>query len=129
MPNWGGGRTVTTKTPALFNGGVPSSVTRMIMLLVLGTGALAVGQVNAPVPGTMLAPEGAPGSRLNTSTCGGLCASLAVAVKLSVWPEWMKRSLRVPRTGAVLGMTLLVRGVGPGIKKRVAAPSGKRPSL
>src|ERR1017187_3615937 len=32
-------------------------------------------------------------------------------------------------TGAVLGMTLFVSGVGVGIKNRFGPPSGKRPSL
>ena len=72
----------------------------------------------------MLAPAGAPAARLNVSICGGWSVSVALTVKLNVWPTVTSRSPMVASTGAVLGMTFAAAGVGVGMKKRLAAPSG-----
>ncbi len=69
--NRGGGKIVTGKVLVALSGGVPVSVTRIVMVLVLGTGAFVVTQLKAPVVGVMLAPAGAPGSSAKTRLWGG----------------------------------------------------------
>ena len=52
----------------------------------LGAGTPVVDQVKTPLLALMCAPAGAPTSKLNVSICGGASASVALAVKLKVWP-------------------------------------------
>src|ERR1044071_9254982 len=65
--------------------GVPSSTTRIFSWLVLGGAPLAGVQEKMP-PASIVAQEGAPGSRLNVSTCAGRSGSLTAAVNVSCWP-------------------------------------------
>src|SRR5437899_1291426 len=110
--------------PVALKGGSPLSVTRRVMKLVDGMGASDIFQVNNPVVGSMAAPAGAPGSRLKVNVWTALSESVAVAVNETVSPIWTNLLVVGPRTGAVLGITLLVLGVGNGMKKRLTAPSG-----
>src|SRR5262245_11735290 len=91
-------------------------------------GAVGV-QVNCPLRGWMEAAGGEPAPRLNVSVCAGTFVSLAVAVKLTVWPRRTSRSLIGLRVGGALGRTLPARGVGVDMANIAAAPLGKRPSL
>src|SRR5262245_5460935 len=54
--------TITVKLFALLKPGVPLSVTRIVMVFVLGPCASLGVQVKTPVAGSTLAPAGAPGS-------------------------------------------------------------------
>src|SRR5207237_630670 len=63
-------------------GGVPLSVTITRNELVLGPWASVGVQVKTPLGELMLAPTGAPGSRLNARILVGISESVAVAVKV-----------------------------------------------
>src|SRR5438132_659834 len=79
--------TVTVKVRASLNAGEPLSVTRMVMLLVLGPCASLGVQLKRPLVPLMLAPEGAPASKLKLKDCAGTSESLALAVKLRRLPS------------------------------------------
>src|SRR2546425_468993 len=79
--------TITVKDLVSLNTGEPLSVTRTVMLLVLGPWASVGVHVNAPDDPLIVAPDGAPGSRLNVNVCAGTSASVAVAVKLRSVPS------------------------------------------
>src|SRR5258705_13947371 len=64
--------------------GMPLSVTRTTMLFVLGPCDSSGVQVKNPLTGSILAPAGAPGSRLKLKLWTGRSESEAVAVKLTV---------------------------------------------
>ena len=64
--------------------GLPSSMTRTTIIFVLGPCASVGDQVNKPLTGSMLAPAGAPGSRLKLRFCVGKSESDALMVKLTV---------------------------------------------
>src|SRR5262245_58856722 len=73
----------------------------MVMCEVLGTAGV---QVKTPVTGSMAAPSGAPGSRLNRRIAAGKL-SLALAVNLS----WL------PAVNSLLPMGASVGGFGSGL--------------
>src|SRR5438309_2625202 len=81
----------------------PLSFTRTVTAAVLGPWASLGVQVNMPVAGSMLAPAGAPGSRLKVKVCAGLSASVAEAVKVKRLPSLIVLLLSGTRTGAMLG--------------------------
>ena len=64
--------------------GVPSSLTRTVTIYTPYRCDGAVVHVNRPVRGSIPAPSGAPGSKLNVSPLAGQSGSPADAVKLSV---------------------------------------------
>src|SRR2546425_670604 len=66
--------------------GDPLSVTRTVIRFVLGAWVVEGVQVNTPVVGLMLAPDGAPGSRLNASVLTGKSESVAEALTVSCVP-------------------------------------------
>src|SRR5262245_60660767 len=108
---------------ASLNGGVPLSVTRTTTVLV-PAGKPVVGQVNRPVTGLMLAPAGAPASRLKVKICGGWSASPAAAVKLMTCPRCTERFPIGDSTGGVLAPTRFgARGVGAGRNTMLGLPS------
>src|SRR6058998_2692908 len=63
--------TITVKVFASLKAGEPLSVTRIVIVLVLGPCASPGVQLNSPVDGLIDAPAGAPASRLNVSACAG----------------------------------------------------------
>src|SRR5438046_7587220 len=73
--------TTTVKLRESLEGGEPSSVTRTVIKFVLGPCASVGVQVNRPLVALMLAPAGAPGSKLNVRRSPS--GSVAVAVKLN----------------------------------------------
>src|SRR4051812_31031974 len=79
--------TVTVKLRTSLSAGDPLSVTRTVMLLVTGPCASVGVQENKPLLELIVAPEGAPGSRVKVSVCAGSSGSVAVAVKLRVVPS------------------------------------------
>src|SRR4051794_2296668 len=74
--------TVTVKDRAADSAGVPLSVTRTVIGYEPGPCASVGVQEKAPVVALMLAPAGAPASRLYVSVLAGRSASWPVAVKL-----------------------------------------------
>lgn len=78
--------TVTVKDFESSNAGVPSSVTRTVMALVVFTSEVVVAQVKTPLDEPTVAPAGAPGSRLYDSVFAGRSESVAEFVKVRVWP-------------------------------------------
>ena len=64
--------------------GTPLSVTRTTMAFVLGPCDSSGVQENNPVTASMVAPVGAPASRLNVSDWTGKSLSDALTVKLTV---------------------------------------------
>src|SRR5208283_5203167 len=99
----GGGSTVTVKVCVALRLGMPLSVT--ITLRILVAGALVGVQLNCPLTGPMVAPAGAPEPRLKVSVWGGKSASVALAVRLRVWPRMRSWFAMGASTGAVLGAT------------------------
>src|SRR2546427_118131 len=80
--------------------GVPLSVTRKVTVLVPGPWASVGVQVNRPFVGSIVAPAGEPGSRLNVNKLVGVSESLAVAVKLNSVPSVTALLPIAARTGA-----------------------------
>src|SRR5947208_2024653 len=64
--------------PISLEGGEPSSVTSTVIRFVLGPCASVGDQVNTPFVELMLAPSGAPGSKLNVRVLAGRSGSVAV---------------------------------------------------
>src|SRR5262245_56915439 len=79
--------TVTVKLFTSLKLGTPSSVTRTVIVLVPGPFASLGVQLNTPLLGLMLAPAGAPGSRLYVNVFAGTSASVAETVKDSAAPS------------------------------------------
>src|SRR5262245_39167744 len=79
--------TCTTTVWESASAGVPSSNTRTVTLWSAGPSASPGVQEKAPVPGSMLAPAGAPAPSENVSPCAGRFASVAVAVNVSAVPS------------------------------------------
>src|SRR5205809_504920 len=79
--------TLTVKLRAALRAGEPSSVTRATIRLVLGPCASVGVQVSRPLLGLIVAPAGAPGSRLNASALAGRSGSVARFVTTSVLPS------------------------------------------
>ena len=67
--------------------GVPLSVTRTVTLNVPGPSASVGVQLKTPVCGSIVAPAGAPASRVNVSVSSGRSGSLAAAVNVSSVPS------------------------------------------
>src|SRR5437764_537199 len=65
------------------NAGEPLSVTRTVTAFVLGPWLSVGAQVKTPLAGFMLAPAGAPASRLKVRSWAGTSESVALAVKVS----------------------------------------------
>src|SRR3989442_15189366 len=90
--------TTTVKLRASLEGGEPSSVTRTVIRFVLGPCASVGVQVNRPFVELMLAPSGAPGSKLNVRLLAGRSGSVAVFVTKnglggkSVWSGGRRRT-------------------------------------
>src|ERR1051325_1183440 len=82
--------------------GVPLSVTRTVTALVVPGWATVGFQTKSPSAGPMVAPGGAPGSRLKVSVCGGKSGSVAEVASLKVAPAWRVWSLIGARTGGLL---------------------------
>src|SRR5439155_18677512 len=76
--------TTTVKLPMSLEGGEPLSVTRTVIRFVLGPCASVGVQVKTPFVELMLAPAGAPGSKLNVSVFAGRSSSVAVFVTTNV---------------------------------------------
>src|SRR6185503_9218028 len=70
--------TTTVKLRVSLSGGAPSSVTRTVIVLVPGPSATVGVQVNTPLLALMLAPAGAPGSKLKVNVFAGKSGSVAV---------------------------------------------------
>src|SRR5437867_4492279 len=92
--------TTTVNVFASLNAGEPLSVTRTVTALVLGPCASVGVQVNTPLVALMLAPAGAPGSRLKVKVLAS--ASVAVAVNVRSVPSTRVLSPIGESTGAVL---------------------------
>src|SRR6266567_5274615 len=82
----GAGNTLIRKARVALRFGVPLSVTRTVIMLVLPPCAPDGVQLNRPVNGLIIAPDGEGLSRLNVSVSGGKSGSEADAVKLRVCP-------------------------------------------
>src|SRR5580765_8147183 len=78
--------TVTRTVSEALSGGVPLSVTRTVTGYTAGPWALSGFQRNEPLLALMVAPAGAPASRLNLNVFAGTSASVAAAVKVKVPP-------------------------------------------
>src|SRR5881296_104977 len=72
--------TITVKLLLSLNGGVPLSVTLIVIGFVLGPCASVGVQANTPVLGSTLTPAG-PETRLKVSVLAGRSASVAVLVR------------------------------------------------
>src|SRR5439155_1312308 len=77
-----------------------SSVTRTVIRFVLGPCASVGLQVNRPLVALMLAPAGAPGSRLKVRVLAGRSGSVAVFVTTNVLSSSIIWSAGTVRTGA-----------------------------
>src|SRR5207245_2798333 len=75
--------TMTVKLLVSLSGGVPLSVTRTVMTLVLGPCALVGVQVSTPVAEFSVIPLG-PATRANVSVLAGISESVAVLVTVKV---------------------------------------------
>ena len=71
--------TVTTKVVESLRFGLPSSVTTTVIAKLPGAAGV---QLNAPVAGSILAPAGAPVSRLKVRPLAGRSGSVAVAMSV-----------------------------------------------
>ena len=82
----------------------------MVTTFVLGPCASVGLHVNAPVEESMLAPFGAPGSRLKVSTFAGKSGSVAVAIKVSSDVSSTVWLGKAPTTGGEFtSMTVIVK--------------------
>src|SRR5438105_4157052 len=89
--------------------GEPLSLTRIVTLFVLGPCASVGVQLNRPLVGLIVAPDGAPGSRLKVSNCAGRSGSEAAAVKLSSDPSLTERlPMGASRGGLFTSVTMTV---------------------
>src|SRR5260221_1705628 len=75
--------TITVKLLVSLSGGLPSSVTRTVMTLVLGPCASVGVQVSTPVAESSVIPLG-PATRANVSVLAGISGSVAELVTLKV---------------------------------------------
>src|SRR5438477_362648 len=79
-------RTYTMNEFVALNGGDPLSVTRTVMLVMLGPCASVGVQVKTPLVGFTLAPVGNPGSKLNVRESPS--GSIAVIVNVKRLPSF-----------------------------------------
>src|ERR1044071_2486165 len=98
-PTLNGATTVMTKLFVSLKLGVPLSVTRTIMTLVVLASAGVVGHTNTPLFVPIIATGGAPGSRLKASICEGISESVAELVTINVLPAWIVWLLTGARNG------------------------------
>src|SRR5512138_2653288 len=75
--------TTTTKESVTLMGGTPLSVTRTVSVLVEGPWSGSGVQLKTPLDESMVAPAGAPGSRLKARVWAGRSESVARTVKVS----------------------------------------------
>src|SRR5207249_4712014 len=90
----------TVKLRAALVGGGPSSVTRTVIRFVLGPCASVGVQVNTPLVALMLAPPGAPPSRLSADLLAGRSGSVAVFVTTNVLSSLIIWSAGTVNSGA-----------------------------
>src|SRR5262245_63516531 len=102
--------TTTLNVLVLLKPGEPLSVTRTVMLFVLGP-CVSVGvQVNTPVFWLMLAPVGAPASSEYVNALAGTSASVAVTVNDNVAPSLTVWFATTASTGAIFtSLTVTVK--------------------
>src|SRR2546426_12456213 len=79
--------TTILKVFASLKGGEPSSVTRIVTVLVAGEKPSGGIHAKTPLVALMVAPAGAPGSSVNVSALAGMSASVAVAGEVSRLPS------------------------------------------
>src|SRR6476620_9568305 len=96
-----GSLTTTVKLRTALRGGLPLSVTRTVMRLVLGAWPSTGVHWKTPLLLLITAPSGAV-SRLNVRLCGGLSVSVALMVRLNDWPRFNCWSGTGPMLGWVL---------------------------
>src|SRR5262245_20667954 len=104
--------TTTLNVLVLLKPGEPLSVTRTVMLFVLGPCVSTGVQVNTPVFWLMLAPVGAPASSEYVNALAGTSASVAVTLKGNAVPSLRACYLTTASTGAIftsLTITVNVR--------------------
>src|SRR5258708_37869131 len=97
----GAGTTAIVKVFASLRGGEPSSVTRIVTVLVAWENPLGGIQAKTPLVALMVAPAGAPGSSVNVNELAGMSASVAMAVKLNRLSSFTVLSLMGANTGAL----------------------------
>src|SRR3954453_6523099 len=104
--------------------GMPSSVTRTVMRLVPGDWDEAGGQEKRPLTESIVAPDGAPGSRLKRNVSVG--APVALAFSKRSWLSITTWSGMGETVGGVfeLSRMLAPRGVGAASVNESADPSG-----
>src|SRR6266550_2748069 len=115
--------TMTVKLRVSLEGGEPSSVTRTVIRFVLGPSASVGVQVNTPFVKLMLAPAGAPGSKLNVRVLAGRSGSVAVLVTTNVLS-----SLIICSAGTV-SMGARFTSVTTTVKLRTSLEGGKPSSV
>src|SRR5260370_13950786 len=86
---------------ASLRAGDPSSVTRIVTVLVAGENPIGGIQAKTPLVALMVAPAGAPGSRVYVNELAGISASVAMAVSISRLPSFTVLSLMGAKTGAL----------------------------
>src|SRR6266581_3049900 len=102
--------TTILKVFASLKGGEPSSVTRIVTVLVAGEKPIGGVQVKTPLVALIVAPAGAPGSRVNVNELAGMSASVAMAVKVSRLPSVTGLSVMGAKTGALFtSLTMTVK--------------------
>ncbi len=104
--------TIMVKVCQSDNGGLPSSVTRTVIWLVLGPWFSLGRQLKVPLMGSMNAPSGAPASRLKKNVCAGKSTSAALTVKPRNWFSFISQRLVDPGviTGGVFtSLTIMVK--------------------
>src|SRR6266704_3227980 len=95
---------------ASLKGGEPSSVTRIVTVLVAGEKPIGGVQAKTPLVALIVAPAGEPGSRVNVNELAGMSASVAMAVKASRLPSFTVLSLIGTKTGALFtSLTMTVK--------------------
>src|SRR5437867_12497115 len=82
--------------------GEPLSATRTVTTFVLGAWFVEGVHEKTPLAGSILAPAGAPGSRLKVNALAGRSTSVAVLVKVRVLPSLTVLFPIAANTGAEL---------------------------
>src|SRR5262245_14835396 len=89
------------------------------MVLVLGPCDSVGVQLNTPLLPLIVAPTGAPGSKLYVNVLAGRSVSVAPAINVSVLPSLIVRLVIAASTGAVLSSLTTT------VKERVALRAGE----
>src|SRR5437867_3029511 len=101
--------TITVKLLLSLSGGVPLSVTLIVIGFVLGPCASVGVQANTPVLGSTLTPAG-PETRLKVSVLAGRSASVAVLVRTNPLNSLIVWSAGAASTGALFtSLTITVK--------------------